>query len=76
MRRASGQLLALSQMGVPSDERTHRGCEFVLSKPWIPMRGQRDVPLCYTANCLRLFSHFGFGSEGGWMLDGRFSQSD
>jgi hypothetical protein len=60
MRRASGQLLALAQTGVIHDERTQRGCEFVLSKPWVPIRGQQHIPLCYTANCLRFLSHFGY----------------
>lgn len=63
MRRASGQLLALSQMAILPDERTRRGCEFVLSMPWVPKRRQRHVPLCYTANCLRFLSHFGYGDD-------------
>jgi len=79
MRRASGQLLALAQMAVPPDERTQRGCEFVLSLPWVPMRRQRHVPLCYTANCLRFLSHFGYGDDArldpGWnALAGRLME--
>jgi hypothetical protein len=78
VRRASGQLLALSQMAVLPDARAQQGCEFVLSKPWVPMRKQRHVPLCYTANCLRFLSHFGYGDDArldpGWdALAGRLA---
>ncbi|MGA9351338.1 MAG: hypothetical protein WBW48_21375 [Anaerolineae bacterium] len=63
IKRASGQLLILSRLGVPPDERTHRGCEFVLSKPWLPMRRPVCIVPCYTANCLRFLAHFGYGDD-------------
>jgi hypothetical protein len=47
-----------------------RGCEFVLSKPWLPTRRPVCIVPCYTANCLRFFAHFGYGDdphvEQGW----------
>jgi hypothetical protein len=70
MKRASGQLLVLSRLGVPPDERTRLGCEFVLSKPWLPMRRPVCIVPCYTANCLRFLAYFGYGDdprlEPGW----------
>jgi hypothetical protein len=70
IKRASGQLLILSQLGVPPDERTRRGCEFVLSKPWLPTRRPVCIVPCYTANCLRFLTYFGYGDdsrvEEGW----------
>jgi hypothetical protein len=69
MKRASGQLLVLSRMGVPADERTRHGCEFVLSKPWLPLRRPVCIVPCYTANCLRLLAHFGYGDDP-WVGEG------
>lgn len=63
IKRASGQLLILSRLGVPSDERTRRGCEFVLSKPWLPTRRPVCIVPCYTANCLRFLAYFGYGDD-------------
>ena len=63
IKRASGQLLILSRLGVPPDERTRRGCEFVLSKPWLPTRRPVCIVPCYTANCLRFLAHFGYGDD-------------
>jgi len=62
--------LVLSLLGVPADERTRRGCEFVLSKPWLPARHPVCIVPCYTAICLRFLSYFGYGDdprvEAGW----------
>jgi hypothetical protein len=70
IKRASGQLLILSQFAVPSDERTRHGCEFVLSKPWLPTRRPVCITPCYTANCLRFLAYFGYRDdprvEPGW----------
>jgi hypothetical protein len=70
IKRASGQLLLLSRLGMPPDERTDKACGFVLSKPWLPMRHPLCIVPCYTVNCLRFLSHFGFGedprAEQGW----------
>jgi hypothetical protein len=70
IKRTSGQLLVLSRLGVPPDERTNRGCEFVLSKPWLPTRRPVCIVPCYTVNCLRFLSYFGYGEdprvEAGW----------
>lgn len=63
IKRASGQLLILSRLGVPPDERTHQGCEFVLSKPWLPTRRPVCIVPCYTANCLRFLAYFGYGDD-------------
>lgn len=63
IKRASGQLLILSRLGVPPDERTRRGCEFVLSKPWLPTRRSVCIVPCYTANCLRFLAYFGYGDD-------------
>jgi len=63
IKRASGQLLVLSRLGVPPDERTRRGCEFVLSKLWLPTRRPVCIVPCYTANCLRFLAHFGYGDD-------------
>ena len=63
IKRASGQLLILSRLGVPPDERTRRDCEFVLSKPWLPMRRPVCIVACYTANCLRFLAYFGYGDD-------------
>ncbi len=81
IQRASGQLLILSRLGVPPDERTSRGCEFVLNKPWLPMRRPVCIVPCYTANCLRFLAHFGYGddprvAEGWGMLIERLEQYD
>jgi hypothetical protein len=70
IKRASGQLLVLSRMGVAPDERTGKACEFVLSKPWLPTRRPLCIVPCYTVNCLRFLAYFGFGDdprvEQGW----------
>ena len=70
IKRASGQLLVLSRLGASHDERTGQGCEFVLSKPWLPMRRPVCIVPCYTANCLRFLAYFGYGEdprvEPGW----------
>ncbi len=63
IKRASGQLLILSRLGVPPDERTRRGCEFVLSKPWLPTRRPVCIVPCYIANCLRFLAYFGYGDD-------------
>jgi hypothetical protein len=63
IKRASGQLLILSRLGVPPDDRTREGCEFVLSKPWLPTRRPVCIVPCYTVNCLRFLSYFGFGDD-------------
>jgi hypothetical protein len=63
IKRASGQLLILSRLGVPSDDRTRRGCEFVLSKPWLPSRRLVCIVPCYTANYLRFLAYFGYGDD-------------
>lgn len=63
IKRASGQLLILSQMGVLPDERTRLGCEFVLGKPWLPTRQPVCIVPCYTANCLRFLTYFGYGDD-------------
>jgi hypothetical protein len=63
IKRASGQLLVLSRMGVPPDDRTSRGCEFVLSKPWLAMRQPVCIVPCYTVNCLRFLAYFGYGDD-------------
>jgi hypothetical protein len=63
IKRTSGQLLILSQMGVLLDERTRRGCEFVLGKPWLPTRRPVCIVPCYTANCLRFLTYFGYGDD-------------
>jgi hypothetical protein len=63
IKRASDQLLILSHLGVPLDGRTCRGCEFVLSKPWLPMRRPVCIVPCYTANCLRFLTYFGYGDD-------------
>jgi len=63
IKRASGQLLILSRLGVPPDQRTGRGCEFVLSKPWLPTRRPVCIVPCYTANCLRFLAYFGYGDD-------------
>jgi hypothetical protein len=81
IKRASGQLLILSRLGVPPDERTGRGCEFVLSKPWLPMRRPVCIVPCYTANCLRFLAYFGYGDDPrvdeGWRaMIGRLGQDD
>ena len=81
IKRASGQLLILSRLGVSPDERTRRGCEFVLSKPWLPMRRPVCIVPCYTANCLRFLTYFGYGEDPrvgeGWsaMIE-RLAQDD
>jgi len=81
IKRASGQLLILSRLGVEVDERVRRGCEFVLSKPWLPARRPVCIVPCYTANCLRFLARFGYGDdprvEAGWaaMVE-RFSHGD
>jgi hypothetical protein len=71
IKRASGQLLILSQMGIEPDERTDMGCEFVLSKPWLTQRVPICIPPCYTANCLRFLAHFNYGEDprldAGWV---------
>jgi hypothetical protein len=70
MKRASGQLLVLSRLGVLPEQHTCRGCEFVLSKPWLPMRRPECIVPCYTANCLRFLTYFGYGDhprvDEGW----------
>jgi hypothetical protein len=81
IKRASGQLLILSQLGAPANEHTHRGCEFVLSKPWLPMRRPVCIVPCYTANCLRFLAYFGYGDdprvEEGWRaMTERLEQDD
>lgn len=63
IKRASGQLLMLSQLGVLPDERTRRGCEFVLSEPWLPTRRPVCIVPCYTANCLRFLAYFDYGDD-------------
>jgi len=63
IKRASGRLLILFHLGVPPDERTRRGCEFVLSKPWLPTRRPVCIVPCYTANCLRFLTYFGYGED-------------
>jgi hypothetical protein len=63
IKRASGQLLILSEFGLPPNDRTDKACEFVLSKPWLPMRHPVCIVPCYTVNCLRFLSHFGFGED-------------
>lgn len=63
VKRTSGQLLVLHCLNAPPDERTTRGCEFVLAWPWFPAKGHRDTPLCYMANCLRFLTHFGFAGD-------------
>lgn len=71
IKRASGQLLILSQMGIEPDERTEMGCEFVLSKPWLTQRSPICIPPCYTATWLRFLSYFNFGEDprliAGWV---------
>jgi hypothetical protein len=63
IKRASGQLLILSRLGVPPEERTRRGCEFVLNKPWLPSHRPVCIVPCYTANCLRFLAYFGYGDD-------------
>jgi hypothetical protein len=63
IKRTPGQLLILSLLGVPPDERTLRGCEFVLSKPWLPTRRPVCIVPCYTANYLRFLTYFGYGED-------------
>jgi hypothetical protein len=63
IKRASGQLLILSQLGVPPDERTRRGCEFMLSQPWLPTRRPVCIVPCYTTICLRFLAYFGYGDD-------------
>ncbi len=81
IRRASGQLLILSCLGVPVDERVRHGCEFVLSRPWLPARRPVCIVPCYTANCLRFLARFGYAEdprvEAGWAaMVQRFSHDD
>ena len=72
IKRASGQLLVLSRMGVAPDERTRKACEFVLSKPWLPIRQPVCIVPCYTVNCLRFLAYFGYADdprvEQGWTM--------